>query len=139
MNAQLWKAHLEWAEGRRPKPYVDSVGKLSIGVGRNLDDRGLRDTEINFLLDNDVAEVLAECAALPYWDSLNDARQIVIADMVFNLGLGRFLKFRKLAAALEAHDYDTAADEMKASKWYGQVKRRAVKLVAAMRSGRWTS
>jgi lysozyme len=139
MNVQLWKAHLEWAEERRQKPYVDSVGKLSIGIGRNLDDRGLRDSEIDFLLDNDVAEVLAECAALPYWGLLNDARQIVIADMVFNLGLGRFLKFRKLAAALEVEDYETAADEMKASKWYGQVKRRAERLVAAMRSGRWTS
>lgn len=138
MKLSALRAHLEWAEARRSKPYKDSVGKLTIGVGRNLDDRGLRDNEIDFLLDNDIAEVLTECGRLPFWATLDDVRQLVVADMVFNLGLFKFRQFAKLNAALEGHDYAQAANEMADSKWYVQVGRRAVKLVEAMRTGVWT-
>ncbi len=137
MNLDHFKAHLEWAEDRRSKPYVDSVGKLTIGIGRNLDDRGLSDAEIDFLRDNDIKDVLALAATLTYWGRLNDARKLVVADMLFNMGLGRFLKFKEFAAALASNDYATAADEMVASKWYGQVGRRATKLEKAMRTGEW--
>ena len=58
LEAEL-KAHIEWAEGRTSKPYRDTVGKLTIGVGRNLEDVGLRESEIDFLLAQDVRDVLA--------------------------------------------------------------------------------
>lgn len=137
MNVDHFKAHLEWAEARHRKPYTDSVGKLTIGIGRNLDDRGLSDAEIDFLRDNDIRDVLAIAATLPYWPQLNDARKLVVADMLFNLGLGRFLKFKLFGAALDRGDYDGAADEMVASKWYGQVGRRAVRIEKVMRTGIW--
>lgn len=129
--------HLEWAEGRRHMPYKDSVGKLTIGVGRNLDDRGLRDDEIDLMKTNDIDEVLQQAAKLPYWENLNWPRQLVIADMLFNLGLTRFNGFKKLQQAIIARDYDWAADEMIDSRWYRQTGRRARKLVDAMLTGEW--
>lgn len=141
MNLTAFKAHLEWAEGRRSKPYKDSANppRLTIGVGRNLDDKGLREVEIDFLLANDMEDAISDAAQLPYWGSLNDARQLCIADMLFNLGAVRFAKFARLNAALIAGDYETAADEMEQSVWYDQVGRRAVRLVKAMRSGEWNA
>jgi lysozyme len=141
VNLDAFKVHLEWAEDRRSKPYHDSATppRLTIGVGRNLTDRGLRESEIDFLLANDMDEAIGEASQLPYWGSLNDARQLCVADMLFNLGRVRFGKFVRLNAALVAGDYETAADEMERSAWYAQVGRRAVRLVNAMRSGEWNA
>lgn len=135
MDIEAFKDHLRWAEGEKLFPYRCSAGKLTIGVGRNLDDRGITKEESNYLLETDVANTLDECRGLDYWDSLNPARQLVVADMVFNLGLDRFMRFAKLNAALVIHDYNLAAHEMMDSKWAVQVGRRAHKLKQIMLSG----
>ena len=106
MNRQLFSDHLEWAEGRRPFPYEDSVGKVTIGVGRNLDDRGLSDKEIDTLKENDMQIAIHQASLLPYWNELDDVRKVVIADMVFNLGIRRFKGFVRTNEALEQHDYE---------------------------------
>lgn len=139
MNLDQFRRHLEWAEGRRKTPYYDSATppRLTIGCGRNLTDKGISDSEIDFLMDNDIAEVLSECQKLPYFKLLNDARQLVVADMIFNIGRLRFLGFVKMNAALTAGNYNEAAEEMVKSHWYRQVGRRAVRLVTAMRLGVW--
>lgn len=137
MDKDDFRSHLEWAEGRRNFPYEDSVGKLTIGIGRNLDDRGLSDDEIDMLCNNDIAIVLSHAETLLYWNSLDSVRQLVVADMIFNLGATRFRGFVKTNAALTRLDYDEAADEMKDSRWYRQTGRRAKKLVEAMRTGEW--
>ena len=140
MDKELLRAHIKWAEaagGPELFPYRDSVKKLTIGYGRNLDDKGISEHEAEVMLTSDLEEALAEARKLPYWERLNDARKLVIADMVFNLGLSKFLRFTKLAAALMLPDYSLAAHEMKDSKWYTQVTRRADVLVAAMLSGEW--
>lgn len=137
VNKKLFAEHLEWAEARRPYPYEDSVGKLSIGVGRNLDDKGLREDEIDLLLKNDIKEALEECTKLDYFKGLDSVRQLVVADMVFNMGLPRFLGFVRTNEALRNQDYVKASTEMVDSKWYRQTGRRARKLVKAMKAGDW--
>jgi len=137
INIGAFKAHLKWAEAVRQYPYRCSADKLTIGVGRNLDDVGLSMDEVDYLLGNDITRVLAECGTLDYWGSLDPVRQLIVADMVFNLGISRFLQFKKMNAALAIQDYTLAAHEMKDSKWYRQVGRRAVKLHKAMISGEW--
>ena len=126
MDLDAFEKHLVWAEAEKLFPYRCSAGKLTIGVGRNLDDRGITKEESRFLLANDIAIVLKDCSNLDYWDLLDPVRQLVVADMVFNLGYSRFLQFVTLAA-----------HEMKDSRWYDQVGRRAWKLHAAMLSGDW--
>ncbi len=137
MDIDAFKRHLEWAEDRRNFPYEDSVGKITIGVGRNLDDVGLSDDEVDMCLQNDIERVLGAVETLPFWEGLDPVRQLIVADMVFNLGFTRFRGFVKTIRALEIHDYDTAADEMADSRWYRQTGRRAKKLVEAMRTGEW--
>lgn len=137
MDLEAFEKHLVWAEAEKLFPYRCSAGKLTIGVGRNLDDRGITQEESRFLLENDIAIVLKDCENLDYWDDLDPVRKLVIADMVFNLGYSRFLRFVKLNAAMRIKDYTLAALEMKDSQWYKQVGRRAWKLREAMLSGDW--
>lgn len=123
-------------EGIRLRPYRDSVGKLTIGIGRNLDDVGISSDEAMYLCRNDVAAALADLdKALPWWRELDEVRQRALANMAFNLGIVRLLGFRNTLAALRAGRYADAADGMLASKWAGQVGPRAARLAAMIRTG----
>ena len=131
LYAQL-KAH----EGLRLKPYRDTVGKLTIGVGRNLDDVGLRDGEAELLCLNDVRVVEAGLdARLPWWRGQDAARQAVLIDMGFNLGIEGLLGFRTTLGHVQAGRYGEAAKQMLRSKWAGQVGRRAATLARMMETG----
>jgi lysozyme len=125
-------------EGLRLKPYRDTRNKLTLGVGRNLEDVGITREEALLLLDHDIARVRREVGhAFPWFARLNPARKDVVLNMVFNLGLSRFRRFRKTIAAIKARDWERAAREMLASLWARQVGRRARELAAMMRRGRY--
>lgn len=128
--------HVKDAESFESHPYHDTVGVLTIGYGRNLE-KGISREEGEFLLSNDVAEAIEDAESLSYFADLDPVRQIVVVDMIFNLGLTKFLRFKKLNAALHIKDYTLAAHEMVDSKWYTQVGRRSKKLHAAMLTGIW--
>jgi len=125
------------AEGYRSHPYRCTANKLTIGYGRNLEDNGISREEGKFLLANDLADVALYTAGIDYFDRLDPVRQLVVSDMVYNLGAVRFGWFRKFNAALAIGDYTLAAHEMMDSKWYTQVGRRAKKLREAMITGIW--
>ncbi|GAB6191135.1 glycoside hydrolase family protein [Desulfocastanea catecholica] len=123
-------------EGLRLQPYRCPAGKLTIGVGHNLDDNGISKEIAMVILQHDIAEHMAELnAAFPWIRSLNYARQDAMVDMAFNLGLPRFAKFKKMLAAMEAGDYATAHDEMLDSKWARQVGGRAQELARMTLTG----
>lgn len=119
------------------KPYTDTEGKTTIGTGRNLTDRGISPAEAAFLLMNDLAWVQAEITRFSFWPGLDPVRQDALLDMYFNLGAKRFLGFSKMIAALNVHDWETAASEMLSSAWAAQVKGRAVELSAMIRTGEY--
>jgi len=125
-------------EGLRLKPYKDTVGKLTIGYGRNLDDIGISHTEAEFLLENDIAHALSAAKTYPWFSSLSEVRQAVIIDMIFNLGNTGFSKFKATHAAIEEGDYNLAAEHMLDSRWASQVGRRAHEDAQMMRSGEWS-
>lgn len=136
MNKISLAKQLTIDEGKKSKPYKDTVGKLTIGVGRNLDDVGLSDDEIQYLLDNDINRVIGDLdVALPWWSALSEERQQVLANMCFNLGITRLLAFKNTLEAMEEGRYDAAANGMMASLWYRQVGARAMRLVERMRRG----
>lgn len=144
MNQDLLEQELERDEGLRLKAYRDSVGKLTIGVGRNLDDKGISETEARTLLRNDIAEHLALLdRELPWWRELDEERQRVLANMAFNLGVGptveqpegKLLTFKTTLAAVRRGDYEAAANGMSASAWAKQVGIRATRLIKIMRTG----
>lgn len=123
-------------EGVRAKPYRDTVGKLSIGVGRNLDDVGLRPDEIDYLLRNDTAQAINDARFLcDDFDALSPNRQRVLVSLCFNIGRSRAAGFRRLWAAIERGDFDAAAAELLDSKWARQVGKRAEELADMMRRG----
>ncbi len=133
---EILKKRLMTEEAVRLKPYVDSVGKLTIGVGRNLTDKGLRMSEVEFMLQNDVEEVIQELHThLPWTDQLDDARASVLLDMAFNMGIDGLLTFKNTLAAMQRGDYAAAAEGMRHSKWAEQVGNRDVYLIKVMETG----
>lgn len=124
-------------EGLRLKPYRDTVGKLTIGVGRNLDDVGITRDEALALLRNDVARAQAALdAALPWRADLDPVRGRVLVDMAFNLGVPGLLAFSGTLGAIRDGAYAQAADRMLQSRWAAQVHGRAAELAQMMRTGR---
>ena len=129
-------AQLKIHEGVKEFPYVDTVGKVTIGIGRNLTDKGITQDTIEAMLDEDIDEVIEELGRIyPEFCDLTEGRQLVLANVLFNIGAPTYLKFVKFWAALRASDWDTAADEMLDSKWADQVGDRAVELAELMRGG----
>jgi len=122
-------------EGVRNTVYLDSVGIETIGVGRNLKEVGLSDDEINYLLVNDINRCKEEAKRLVWYLELDTVRREAILNLLFNLGMTRFLGFKKAVAAMEDHDYPTAADEFYDSKWRVQVGKRADDLCHMIRTG----
>ena len=142
------------SEGLRLEVYQDTLGIDTIGVGRNLEDRGITKDELDaldipsintvyqhgiteadamYLLENDVQIVEDELVqAHPCVDRLDSVRQLVLVDMAFNMGVPRLCKFKKMWAAIHEEDFRTAAKEMLDSRWAIQVKSRSHKLAHAM-------
>lgn len=119
--------------------YRDSEGWLTIGVGHLIDKRKggkISHAASMFILDEDTAEVIGLCDRnFDWFDDLNEARKIVVLNMVFNLGLTNFKEFKKTIAFIAAGDYDEASIEMLDSTWSGQVGIRAARLSTIMKMG----
>lgn len=130
-------------EGFSRVPYKDTKGILTIGIGHNMQAQPLpngwkwplTDEQITMLFQGDVKEDALDALDkhLPWWSSMSDVRQRVIANMCFNMGVEELLDFHNTLAAMQEGRYGDAADGMKASLWYGQVGARAVRLVDMMR------
>lgn len=125
-------------EGLRLKPYKDTVGKLTIGIGRNLDDVGITKDEAIILLRNDIARTTKDVIAnIPWWSGLDEVRRDVIINMAFNLGIEGLLKFKRTLLSIQNGEYEQASKEMLESKWAKQVGNRAKRLAEMMRTGEY--
>ncbi len=144
-------------EGLRLQVYQDTLGIDTIGIGRNLEDRGItkeeldwmdmpnmdavyehgiREADAMYLAQNDVQIVEEELLrAHPCVEDLDAVRQLVLVDMAFNMGVPRLCKFKKMWNAIHENKFDIASKEMLDSRWANQVKSRAVKLANAMHNG----
>lgn len=124
-------------EGIRLKPYKDTVGKLTIGVGRNLDDKGISFNEAMDLLENDIQDCYHRLETELLWfKDLDYVRQIVLANMAFNMGIKGLFGFKLTLKLIELKNYKQAAKEMLNSKWSHQVGLRALKLSKMMETGK---
>ncbi len=135
MDRQLLKSQLELHEGLRLKPYRDTVGKLTIGYGRNLDDVGISPEEAELMLDNDIDAALKQLRTVDEFNDLDDVRQTVMLNMCFNLGFYGLMSFSKMWRAIEREDYAEASKQMLNSLWARQVGSRADELAKIMRTG----
>ena len=150
-------------EGLRLEPYICPAGYWTIGVGRNLESKGLTGAEQKFifgrdgmskqeviellkkrgiskdealfLLVNDISECIKDLKTFTWFDQLDDIRTKVVVDMRFNLGPQGFRQFKRMIEHLAAGRYSLVAGEMVNSRWYLQVGTRARRLVEMMRTG----
>jgi len=140
-NLNILLKHLKEHEGFRATGYKDHLGHLTIGYGRRIDgDKGITQHEAETLLVSDVNEAgnqLGSMVTLP--ESMDEVRHAALIAMVFQLGIGTFLKFKKMIAAVEAGDWERAADEALNSRWETQTPRRAHEVADILRTGRWPS
>lgn len=136
MNRDILRAALVRDEGLRLAPYRDTVGKYTIGIGRNLDDVGISEAEAYAMLDADIDAAIKDLVrAFPWFEALSENRQHVLINMRFNLGMTRLLTFVNTLAAIKDGKYIVAANGMLDSKWATQVGERAVRLADLMRKG----
>ena len=130
------RARLVLEEALKLKPYKDTKGYLTIGIGRCLDTKGITVQEAYMLLDNDLEEKWDELVkALSWVDTLDQPRQRVLLDMSFNLGVDGLLKFPNMLALVQSGKYSDAAQHMRESLWAKQVGSRATNLAQIMESG----
>lgn len=139
------KQQLKQDEGVVCEIYLDHLGYKTCGIGHLvLEADPEHDLEVgdavhaervDELFAQDLNIVLEDCKkAFDKWDDMHFVVQEVLVNMMFNLGMGRLLKFKKALAALEAKEWVTAGIEMKDSKWFTQVGPRAGRLIERIRT-----
>jgi lysozyme len=130
---------LKQAEGVERFPYKDTTGHLTIGVGHNLTARGLSNSAIDYILNEDITLAVAECETFPFWAQLSAARQAAVAELCFNLGwkkLNTFVTFLRLLA--DGH-YLEAAVDLRQTLWATQVgKARSNRISTMIHTGSYS-
>ena len=124
-------------EGLKLKPYRCSSGKITIGVGRNIEDVGISEEEAMVLLDNDLKRVSCEFKKIfGYECKYSKEIVIVMKDMLFQLGLSRFKKFKKMIRGVKEKNIKKIIDNIIDSRYYNQVKSRADRNIALLRKNK---
>lgn len=125
-------------EGIKLTPYKCTSDKLTIGVGRNLEDVGISEEEAEILLQNDIQRAVTQLKErFPWTLELDEVRFAALINFTFNVGIGTVSKFVNAMALLKAKNYDMAADEFLQSRWAEQVGQRAVEVTEQIRTGEW--
>lgn len=144
MDMKLLEKELRRDEGVRREAYLDTEGHWTVGIGYNLDVHPLpngvtlplSDEEISILFEISIKDVVKGLDSyLPWWTTVGEVRQRVLANMVFNLGIHGLLGFKNTLKNIHSGNYAAAADGMLKSKWAAQVGQRAIRLSKAMRTG----
>lgn len=141
---------LERHEGRRKRVYKCTAGKKTIGVGHNIDAKGLppdidafledngyiTDEMIDRLLDDDIEDAISDCKRLyPNLEDFGDVRMEALIDFVFNVGYGTAKKFVNTNKLINAEKWEQASDSLLQSKYARQVKGRAKEIAEMLRWG----
>lgn len=136
----ILKKQLEKHEGRKNTVYKCTAGKNSIGIGHNIDAKGLPDDIEAFLEDNgyitdemidrlyemDISDAITDALRLyPELNSFSEPRIFALIDFVFNVGYRTASTFKNTNRAINEERWDDAADGLLASKYARQVGRRA--------------
>jgi len=145
MNIDQLREELKVDEGVKYEIYLDHLGLPTFGIGHLVlpDDpehgqevgTPVSEDRVNECFEKDVEIVLSECTQLyPNFDVLPEEVQLIIANMMFNMGRPRLSQFKGMKRGVDAKDWNAAADEMVDSRWYKQVTNRADRLVQRMRA-----
>ena len=145
MNIEQLREEIAVDEGVKYEIYLDHLGLPTFGIGHLVRDddpefgqpvgTAVSEDRVNECFDKDVEIVIDDCRQLyEDFDDLPSEAQLIIANMMFNMGRPRLSKFKGMKAGVDARDWNAAADEMVDSRWYNQVTNRAERLVERMRN-----
>lgn len=110
-------------EGRKARGYRCPAGYWTIGIGHNTEGKDLSDRAIRVIFEDDVADAIAGLDSIWIgWRALSEKRKRALINLSFQLGVPRFLGFKKFWAALEQYDFEAAAHELEDSLWYRQTQ-----------------
>lgn len=136
------EAQLRIDEGLRYRPYQDSRGHWTAGIGHNLDAHGIDPTKLpdpipDAMIEEWFAKDISDAEAalnrnLPAWNGFSDARQRAILNLCFNMGWPILSTFRNTLSAMLAGDWGGAADDLLASKYAEEVGDRATRIAALL-------
>jgi len=134
MNATRLRNTLIRHEGLKLLPYKCTAGKLTLGVGRNIEDRGISKETAMQMLDEDIELCLNELMErLNYFENLPTEVQETLVNLCFNMGISRLMKFQLMLGAIQAGQYELAAKELLDSRYARQVGKRAEELADILR------
>ena len=127
------KEQLVRHEGLRLTVYDCPAGYKTIGVGRNLEGKGITEEEALYLLENDINYFTDQLRDnLDWFDDIPEEKQQILVNMAFNLGVAGLMNFKNMLSAVEEGRWADASTEMLDSKWAKQVGVRAIELSGAM-------
>lgn len=133
------RTQLKRDEALRLSLYEDTTKHLTIGYGRNIQERGITEYEAEVMLSTDIdiatVDALTWIGGHDYWVGLGEVRQSVLIQMLFNMGSVVMRSFKRFKAALHDRNWDVAAFEMLDSVWAKQVGQRAIRLANEMKTG----
>ena len=145
MDLQQLREELTEDEGCKYEIYLDHLGYPTFGIGHLVRDddpehgeevgTSISEDRVIEAFESDIETVLSDCNKLySDFEDLPEEAQLIIANMMFNLGYPRLSAFKGMKRGVDSRDWDAAADEMVDSRWYNQVTNRANRLVERMRS-----
>ena len=136
MDLEILFDQLKDFEGLELKPYRCTSNKLTIGLGRNLEDNGITEEEAYYLDTNDLDNLMDELDQnIPWWNDLNDSRKRALLNLAYNVGTPTLMKFKKTLEHLKNGLYTEASEEVLQSRWADQVGRRATFISEVFKTG----
>ena len=125
-------------EGLRLFPYKCTAGKLTIGIGRNIQDRGISRDEAMYLLNNDIQLSIRELSHYDWFLKLDEVRQGALIELHFNIGLAKLLKFKNMISFIESGYYANASTQLLKSLWASQVgENRSKDMAYRLKNGKY--
>lgn len=141
-------AILNYEEGFRPKPYIDTEGYPTVGTGFLIGPKGaalsnytfslskqVSDVWLQELVDNRIQQMNAKPAILAALNKCNPARRDVLISMAYQLGTEGLAGFKNTLAMVAAENFSGAASGMLNSLWARQTPKRANRHAEVMRTG----
>jgi len=131
MDHKKLKKMLIEHEGIKYAPYKCTAGKTTIGIGHNLDDKGISKAVVDLMYEEDVEEVLSDLNTLfDNFDALPEQIQLVLADMRFQLGASGFRAFKLMIRDVKNKNWPGMIFQMKKTRWYQQTPGRVNDLIS---------
>jgi lysozyme len=135
MNNERLRETIIRHEGTRLDMYQDTLGIWTVGVGHNIQEKGISQAVMELMLEEDLAEAVSELQrSVSFFSKMPEQVQEALVNLAFNMGIPRLMQFKKTLAYLRDGNFEAAADELLDSRYAEQVGRRADEVADMIRT-----